>query len=395
LFACISWGSLTALMLYVKLRKKIEAFPVLILIVLFMAYMNAGDLLATRSKLYTVACVNRRVFATQFLSALMLGFASNAYPDVLVSILLVAAIMRRTNWSIGQTGIPLIGSFLISPRRKTTVFLGIAFQCLGFFTGSVLSISMIDESVTPSFPSFTLSKNLDDYRIVIGFLVLLVLSQIVTTNLKTRGGIQTACATGLVASLSRLVPIYSSSPLILLPVIMVLSRLFPGAVVSISTFVPELVGIKTMTNSQKFRACLSVMIWHLAGALIANYLCDMYLCARFNEHEIAYVPKRGIAQEFFFSLVLGLVGNTVPGVVFAAGWLASGNSGDLAHLSSAISLGARGLSDGRLLARLIWQTAGSLLGATWIKGFVDSDQVDFNPLVSVTRTTDGKRIREQ
>jgi len=384
-------------MLYVKLRKKIEAFPVLVLIVLLMAYMNAGDLLAAKSKLYTIACVNRRIFATQFLASLMLGFSSNSYTDILVAILLVSAIVCRTNWTVGKTGIPLLGSFLISPLRKSLVFLGIAFQCMGFFTGSVLSIAMIDEHVTDAFPlrSPGLPNDPAVYQIVTAFAVLLVLSRVVLQSPKLRGQVQTFLGSGLIASLSRVIPIYSSSPLILVPVMMVLSRLFPGAVTSITTFMPQLVEMKRLSNSQKFNAFCSVMVWHVSGALLANYLSDMYLPASLNSLEIPYVPKRAIAQEFFFSVVIGLVGTSVPSVALAAGWLASGGSCDLAHLSSSISFGAQGLNDGRLLARIIWQVAGSLLGATWITSFADSEKIDFNPIVSVTRTTDGKRVREQ
>ena len=396
LFACISWGSLTALMLYVKLRKKIESFPVLVLILLLMAYMNSGDLLAKRFKLYTIACVNRRVYATQFLASLMLGFASNSFPDILVAILCIAAIMARTDWSIGKAGFPVIGSFLMpSPLRKSLVFLGIAFQCLGFFTGSVLSVAMIDDQVTTSFPlrSATVPNDFALYHIPITLAIMLVLSKKLLKVMQ--GQIQTALASGLLASLSRIVPIYSSSPLILVPVLMVISRAFPGAITSITTFLPKLTSMTSMTGSQKFRAFCSVMVWHIGGALIANYACDYFLPSDINVDEIPYVPKRAIAQEFFFSVLIGLVGNTVPSIAFAAGWLASGGSGDLAHLSSSISFGSFKLDEGRLLARIIWQIAGSLLGATWITSFADSEKIDFNPLISVTRTTDGKRVREQ
>jgi hypothetical protein len=208
----------------------------------------------------------------------------------------------------------------------------------------------------------------------------------------TAGKVQTMLASALIAALSRVVPIYSS-PLVLVPVYILLSVVVPGAITSVSTFIGQLSGVKT--SRSKIEIFVSAIIWHVLGALVANYICDAYLPPALNLHEIPFVSKKAIAQEFFFSVFVGFVGSKniqfVP-FVLLAGWLATAGP-DMAHLSSAISLSAYGLDGGRLVARLLWQTIGSLLGATWITNFADYDKIDFNPIVSVTRTTDGKRIR--
>ena len=146
LAACIAWGLTTLLMLYVKLRKKTESFPVLILVAIFLLYMNSGDLFKS-FRLYTIACVNRRPLIHQFACSVMFGFLSNSYSDIFVVLLLMTALVLRPGWQLGKTGIPIIGSFLVEPKRRTLIALGLASQCFGFFTGTVLGIAMIDETI--------------------------------------------------------------------------------------------------------------------------------------------------------------------------------------------------------------------------------------------------------
>ena len=395
LFACISWGLTTALMLYVKLRKKSESFPVLILVGVFLLYMNAGDLFKS-FRLYTIACVNRRLLAHQFIAMAVFGFVSNSYSDVVVLVLLMLAVIGRTNWESGKSGIPVIGPFLVSPLRRTIVALSLASQCFGFVTGIVLSAAMIDDSrAGSSVAEASLPTDPALYRVASAFGIVLLASQLIDRKIPmsaVRGRVQTFLGSGLVAAVSRVVPFYSL-PFVMVPVVASVSHLLPGCVTSVSTFIPQIARVRGPMK-YKLHVFASVAVWHVAGALLSGYLSDYVL--DLPSTTPPFVSKKTIGQEFIFSALIGFIGtqgSRLTHVVMLAAWLATAGA-DAVHLSSSISFGADALSDGRLLARLIWQIAGSLVGATLVSAFADSDKIDFDPITSVTRSTDGRVVND-
>jgi hypothetical protein len=137
---------------------------------------------------------------------------------------------------------------------------------------------------------------------------------------------------------------------------------------------------------------LTVMFWHFSGALSGGILSNTIDVGNFD---FPYVSKQAIAHEFFFACVCAFVVTRKPNLavlVFTAAFLETAGT-DMVHISSSISLGANQLSNGRLAARLIWQTAGALLGSTLMANFTDSETINFDAMTSVTRTTEGKLIR--
>jgi hypothetical protein len=386
LAACIGWGLTTVLMLYVKLRKKTESFPVLILVGIFLLYMNSGDLFKS-FRLYTIACVNRRVLIHQFIAMTVFGFLSNCSNDIFVVALLMAAILLRPGWSLGQTGLPALGAFLVKPLRRTLVALGLAAQCFGFFTGTVLGVAMIDSSATISFNDKVRPVESRDLSLILGLVVVMLSSALVKLTRKTRGQITTVLGSALIAAISRVIPIYSS-PLSIVPVIAVVNSMFPEAVTSIATFIPQLMADKTSSKSFKVRVFLSVVVLHALGALAAGYASPSLYEAP------EYVSRKAIAQELFYSTILSFIVPKRPShapLVYLAAYLGTAGH-DMVHLSSSISFGAEGLGNGRLLARLIWQSVGGLIGSCLLAHLADSDKIDFDPITSVTRTTDGRVI---
>ena len=393
LLACIAWGLTTALMLYVKLRKKTESFPVLILVGIFLLYMNCGDLFKS-FRLYTIACVNRRVLIHQFITALVIGFISHGYSDVFVLISLLTAIILRPGWTgVGKTGIPIVGAFLITPFRRTVVMLGLANQCFGFFTGTVLGVAMITQDQTPRIEAPALQQA-DIYYPVAAWAALLLMSRLLAymhVSKTVIGRAQTFLASGFIACLSRSVALYSS-PIVLVPVLAVIYQLFPGAVTSITGFIPQMVSFQALKMT-KLNIFLSVMVWHVAGSLVGNYLSPQIP----NMYSPEYVSQRGIAQEMFFSVMVSFISAAKPSLawlVYLSAWLGTAGP-DMVHLSSSISLGAEHFSNGRLIARLIWQTAGSFVGAGLLAPLADSDRIDFDPITQTLRTTDGKKITKK
>ena len=392
LLACIAWGLTTALMLYVKLRKKTESFPVLILVGIFLLYMNCGDLFKS-FRIYTIACVNRRVLIHQFITALVAGFVSHGYSDVFVLISLLTAINLRPGWGhVGRTGIPLVGSFLVHPFRRTVVMLGLANQCFGFFTGTVLGVAMITQDHIPRSETPTL-QDADHYYPVAAWAAILLASRLLAymhVSKTVIGRAQTFLASGLIACLSRTVALYSS-PIVLVPVLAITYQMFPGAVTSITGFVSQMVSFQA-PKLTKLNIFFSVIVWHVAGSLVGNYLAPQIP----NMYNPEYVTQRAIAQEMFFSVLLAFICATRPGLgwlVYLSAWLGTAGP-DMVHLSSSISLGAPHFSNGRLIARLIWQTAGSLVGAGLLAPLTDSEKIDFDPITETLRTTDGKKIKK-
>ena len=387
LVACLSWGLTTGLMLYVKLRKKSEAFPVLILVAIFLLYMNAGDLFKSY-RIYAIACSIRQALSLQFLTAMIAAFSLNSFTNIVVTILLLVAVIARVPLDLGKTGIPLVGPFLVSWKKPTLIFLGLASQGFGFFTGTVLSIAMIPDTPSQPVPFNALPTDPSQYRIVSAFAIGLIASTLITPP-SWKGKIQTMFASGLIASFSRVVPLYST-PVIVVPLVVVLSSLFPCCVTSISAFVPLLVQVQASGRS-KLRMLSSGLFWHAAGALLAGHLSDTLACDFFI---LPYVSTKAIAQEFFFACIVSFVAVKKPNMallVTTSAFLSTAGM-DLPHVSSSISLGADGLSNGRLAARLIWQTMGALIGSTLLTKFADSSKIDFDQITSVTRTTDGKII---
>jgi hypothetical protein len=391
LFACIAWGLTTALMLYVKLRKKTESFPVLILVGIFLLYMNAGDLFNS-FRIYTVACVNRRILAHQFLCALVFGFLSNSYSNFFVLLLLTGSLVTRPGFAaLGKCGIPFVGSFLVHPFRKTLVALGLASQCFGFFTGTVLSIAMLDpnyRNIQMSISPPTVDPNY--VKPLIAITAVILGTNLIKLTPAWRGRIHTVLGSALLATTSRLVNIYNGeAPLLLVPVIAIVGKIAPGAVTSIVEFIPVLVK-GSESKLVKVRIFITVSALHALGALLANlYLSpSLYECPE-------YVSRRTIAQEMFFSTVMGFMVTARPAsspIVYLSAFIATAGS-DIVHLSSSISFGAEALGNGRLLARIIWQTIGALVGACLVGPLADSEKIDFDPITSVTRTTDGQVIR--
>ena len=376
LLACVAWCLLSLLMLYVKLMKKSDAFPVLILISTFLLYMNAGDLFKS-FKLYAIACVNRRTLAHQFVSATVMGFLSRSYADIIAILIGSSAIVARSGWDIGKSSIPFIGPWLIHPRRVSLVALGVAAQCFGFFTGSVLSMAMISDAVLPH---VRVTPSADNYSVVIAFAVGLLGSKLIPSG-KLRGKIQTIMASALIASATRIL-----SPLMLVLLFAVGSELFPAAVTGVTTFIPQLVRID-MSLRSRLRAAITVIGFHVTGALIGVYI-SAHVLGSAASISPDFLSHQGIAHEFFFSAFIGMVASASPRlgpVVALAGCLATGGS---AQLISAVSLG-----NGQI-ARVVWQTMGSLTGATLLTQLLDSDKVDFDPITSVTRTTDGRKLVE-
>ena len=216
--------------------------------------------------------------------------------------------------------------------------------------------------------------------------MVLVCSNFVKLTPNWRGRISTLLGSALVAAVSRVVPFYQS-PLAVVPVFAVISNMFPGVVISISEFVPQLV----LTNAPritKIKIFLSVVALHAAGALIAGNLIPNFYDAP------EFVSRKAIAQEAFFSIVLAFIvtkRSDIAPLVYLAGFLGTVGP-DMVHISSSISFGAHALGNGRLLARLIWQTVGALIGAGLVAPLVDSERIDFDPITSVTRTTDGRVI---
>ena len=385
LAACVAWGLTTALMLYVKLRKKSEAFPVLILVGIFLLYMNSGDLFKS-FRLYTIACVNRRVLVHQFLSMTIFGFLSNSYSNISVVVLLMAAILLRPGWSVGKCGLPIVGAFLLRPMRRTIVALSLASQCFGFFTGTVLGVAMIDNGPSRSLPVLP-NTDSPKLELVIGLCVALITTALLKLSRRTRGQVTTVLGSALVAAVSRVVPIHSA-PLTMVPVIAVIASACPEAVVSINTFLPQIIADKSSSRLFKLKALGTVLTLHAFGALIARSLSS----DTFEEPE--FVSRKAIAQEVFFSTILAFIVSRRPSLgplVYLAAYL--GTAGfDMVHLSSSISFGAHGINQGRLLARVIWQTAGAAIGSRLLAPLADADRIDFDPITSVTRTTDGRVI---
>ncbi len=372
-------------MLYVKLRKKSESFPVLILVGIFLLYMNAGDLFKSSFRLYTIACVNRRVLAHQFICGSLVGVVSHGYANVFVLVTLVAATIGRSGWQLGKSGIPIVGSFLITPLRRTVVMLGLAAQCFGFFTGTVLGIAMLDQSIHVH-PLLAINR-IGNYTPALSFGFLLLSTRFLHSFVSkpNLGRVQTLLASGLIASVSRCIPLYSS-PLLMVPVLMVTRQIAPGAVTGITEFIPQLVAFEA-SKLHKLRIFVSVLLWHAAGALLAAYYSVENV---FDMPE--YVSPRAIGQELFFGTMLSFVASRRPelsSLVYLSGWLGTTGT-DTVHLSSSISLGAEFYSNGRLAARLIWQSIGGLIGAGVLGPLADSDRIDFDPITSVTRTTDGR-----
>jgi hypothetical protein len=385
LLACIAWGLTTALMLYVKLRKKTESFPVLILVAVFLLYMNSGDLFKN-SRLYTIACVNRRVLVHQFVTLCVFGFLSNSYSDIFVVLLLMSAVVLRPGWDLGKTGIPIVGSFLVTPSRRTLVALGLAAQCFGFFTGTVLGIAMIDRKSSGATITASHADISDAMKTITAFTLVLVGTNFVKLTPKWRGRISTVIGSGIIAAVSRVIPFYNS-PLAVVPVIALVCKLFPGAVVSISEFIPQLVNAPG-SKIAKLKIFVSVGFLHACGALVAGYFSPSMNQAP------EFVSRKAIAQELFFSTILAFVVTRRPNMaplVYLASFLATVGS-DMVHMCSSISLGAEALGNGRLIARLLWQSVGALIGASLLAPLVDSERIDFDPITSVTRTTDGRVI---
>jgi hypothetical protein len=85
--------------------------------------------------------------ANQFWIALLFGFASAAFDNLIVVALVVGtAIIRDRQLS----GISMIGPFLVKqPRLFTTLtMIGICAQVSGFILGQVLSVAMIPKTVS-------------------------------------------------------------------------------------------------------------------------------------------------------------------------------------------------------------------------------------------------------
>jgi hypothetical protein len=392
LLACVSWGLTTGLMLYVKLRKKTESFPVLILVGIFLLYMNSTDLFKS-FRIYTVASVNRRILAHSFFTSLVFGFMSGSYIDILAISLALIGVLIRPGFDFGKTGIPLIGAFFIPKKRPTIVALSLASQCFGFFTGTVLSAAMISNSSEEKRFQIPLNifENSQLYAVPISSLVGLVGCAALSKKSSIRGKLATVCGSCFIASISRVIP-FNSVSILMVPFFSIISSLFPEAVVGITTFTPQLVQM-TAPKSRKISMFINVMLYHAIGSLVAGYASPVL----FSEELAPYGSRRAIAQEFFFSMLVGFVSTRRPGVVpiiMGAAYLAT-NGQDVVHLLSAISLGSYGLSNGRLLARIIWQMVGSLVGSTLVSSFLDSEEIDFDPITSVTRTTCGQTIRQR
>lgn len=384
LLACVFWGLTTALMLYVKLRKKADAFPVLILIGVFLAYMNAGDIFGN-SRLYTIACVNRILLAHQFITALVFGFMINSYVHIVGVIAVVGVVVVRPGWSIGRFGMPVVGPVMNFLGRKSysLLLMGIASQIVGILTGGILGVAMIDEHGSGiefgRLPSWT-----EEYRSLVVFIVMLVSCRLVSSVL-WRGRLETFFASAVVATVSRIIPLYAS-PLLLVPTVAIIHEIAPMAMVSINTFIPRLAG----THAGKFRAFCAVVVWHAAGALAAKYSWESIQVPA-NEY-LPYVSKTAIAQELFFSVLVSFLATRRPRLVpllMLGVWLVTVGA-DMPHLSSSVSFGADSLSDGRLIARILWQTIGALVGTFLVAPFADSVKINFDSLVTKTRTTDGK-----
>jgi hypothetical protein len=384
LLACVFWGLTTALMLYVKLRKKADAFPVLILIGVFLTYMNAGDLFGS-NRLYTIACVNRMLLAHQFITALVFGFMINSYVDVVGVIAVLGVVLVRPGWSIGRFGIPMVGPVMNLFGRKaySLLLLGIVSQIVGILTGGILGVAMIDEHGSGiefgRLPSWT-----DEYRSLVAFIVMLVSCRLVSSVL-WRGRLETFFASAVVATVSRIIPLYAS-PLLLVPTVAIIHETSPMAMMSINTFIPRL------GHAGKFRAFCAVMVWHAAGALAAKYSWESLQVP--GKEYLPYVSKTAIAQELFFSVLVSFVAACRPRLVpllMLGVWLMTVGA-DMPHLSSAVSIGADSFSDGRLIARILWQTIGALVGTFLVAPFADSVRINFDSLVTKTRTTDGKVI---
>lgn len=396
LLACVSWGLTTALMLYVKLKKKTDAFPILILLAEFLLYMNAGDLFKS-FRIYTIACVNRRLLAHQFVSTLLVGFLANSYTDIFVLMLVLSAALFRPGFGFGKSGIPMLGPFLVRPMRFSIVALSITTQCFGFVTGTILSETMLADVKIANAISFSTAEIPSDpavYILVSAFAIMLVCSSFVTAK-ALRGKLQTVLASGLIAAFSRVLQ-FSSLPVVMVPILATIASLFPGAVYSMSSFIPQLSSVKDLPKRMKFVIYVEVFILHATGALVAGYLSSSMLPSTVAG-DSPFVSRRAIAQEFFFSALVGFVSSSRPGLtplVITAGYLATTGE-DMVHLCSAISLGSSALGESRLIARLLWQTVGSLFGSTLMSWFVDYDKIDFDPMTSVTRTTEGKTIRNR
>ena len=361
LFACISWGLTTALMLYVKLRKKTDSIPVLALVCCFLLYMNSGDLFAKRFKMYSVAVANRKVLAPQFFVSLVLAFMLASYRDLLAILVITSSVAYAT---IGWRAAPLLGPFW--GRLK---MMEIASQCAGFIVGTLLSVSMIDGSNTAELPPSFLNAD----SVILSLISILVVARYFDVH----GAIQTIIGSAVIAVISRAYSFY-----IVLSGIAILSRWSPKAITCITMFLPQVA--KTGISLKSF--CM-VVVAHALGPLLVGALLPATL-------DVEYVSKLAIAQEFFFSVLLGLVASDQYawlGVVMGA-WMATDSS---VHLCSSISFGASGLNNGRLLARIIWQSAGSLIGSTLVNAFVHAKSIDFSHLTDVIRTTDGKRIVKQ
>lgn len=383
LLACVSWGLTTGLMLYVKLRKKSEAFPVLILVGAFLLYMNSGDVFS-KFRIYNIATANRKLLANQFIVTFVFGFLSNSYADLLAVLLVTASVTLRTESAVT---IPFIGPFLVNPVRRNLLLLGIGSQCVGLCLGSVASVAMIADAQVGRFELPAALSPAEPWQLLLALSIALFCTQFAPLGSRTNGLVQTFFASAIVAAASRSISLYTS-PLVLVPVLALLGHLFPNACTSVAVLLTQLACGKL---PKKFLPLCTIATVHATGALLArSWSPDIF-------PEIPYVSRKAIAQEFFFSTLIGFcaVKNStrlIPLLLLGA-WLATVGP-DMVHLSSAISFGAIGLDGGRLLARLIWQTAGSLFGATLVSSFADKNKIDFDWITTNQRRTDGSVIKQ-
>jgi hypothetical protein len=275
LLACVAWLLLSLLLLVVKVGKKADAVPVLILVTVFLLYMNAGDLFGS-FRLYVIATANRRVLAHQFLCASTCGLLSRTYASALATVLGTLALVMRG----GRSGLPLLGPFLVKPRRISIVMLGVVAQTIGLAVGNVMSVSMFRETPLP-----TRMAPVDNGRalaVTVGAAFALLASQM----LKVGGGPQTALASALVAAASGVL-----SPIALVGLVATTSELVPGAVTSLTAFVPQLVKAR-IPLAARGRCALRVAAWHLTGALAGATLAGTVA-------ELDVVPQDVIPHEFF------------------------------------------------------------------------------------------------
>ena len=342
--------------------------------------MNLGDLFKKKFKIYSIAVANRQLLAPQFLVCCVFAYMSMSCSDLLAVLIITGTLIWRTT---GYSAIPLVGPFTRASSKNVKI-LGVVSQATGILTGTVLACAMLsDKPVSVDALKYSTYVPMSGPTFVVIILLCIgmyVLPKIVSSKWWIGLG-QTFGCSAVLAIISRNIPLYSA-PLTLIPVMGIIRQVFPLAVTSSAEFIPLL-----QTEGWRFSSACTVVGVHCIGPILIHF----YLLES-SDTDPSFVSTQTIGQEFFYSMLIGFVSTKKSPIgIFLGAWLATAGA-NMVHLCSAISLGANGLDNGRLLARLIWQSVGSLVGATLVKQFVNSNKIDFDEITDIQRTTDGKRI---